>query len=121
MRNENAIDIQRLSKAFRDTLAVDDVSFAVRPGEIFGFMAHNGAGKTTTLRNAARFAQATRGEARVLGYDIVSESIALRRVCGFLPADCALPKDMTARASFGTSVPCSGSPAGWSLERRDVR
>jgi ABC-2 type transport system ATP-binding protein len=44
MSDRNAIEIHRLSKAFGDTRAVDDVSFAVKPGEVFGFMGHNGAG-----------------------------------------------------------------------------
>jgi ABC-type glutathione transport system ATPase component len=70
MMDGNAIDIRGLSKAFGDTLAVDDVSFAVRPGEIFGFMGHNGAGKTTTIRMLLGLLRPTRGEACVLGEDV---------------------------------------------------
>jgi ABC-2 type transport system ATP-binding protein len=93
------------------------VSFDVRHGEIFGFMGHNGAGKTTTLRALLGLLRPTRGEARVLGYDIVAESLAIRRLTGFLPGDYALPKDLSARrflryigAMFGLS--------GADLERR---
>jgi len=64
---------------------------------VFGFMGHNGAGKTTTLRMLLGLLRPTAGSARVLSHDIVGESLAIRRVTGFLPGDYALPKEMTAR------------------------
>jgi ABC-2 type transport system ATP-binding protein len=115
--SRNAIDIRGISKDFGDTLAVDDVSFAVRPGEIFGFMGHNGAGKTTTIRMLLGLLRPTRGEANVLGYDIVRDSLAIRRLSGFLPGDYALPKEMSARRFLryiGAMFGFSGTP----LERR---
>ena len=93
----DAIDIRGLSKSFGDTIAVEDVTFAVKRGEVFGFMGHNGAGKTTTIRMLVGLLRPTRGSASVLGYDIVRDSLAIRRVAGYLPGDYALPKEMTAR------------------------
>ena len=57
----NAIDIRGLSKSFGDTVAVEDVTFAVKRGEVFGFMGHNGAGKTTTIRMLVGLLRPTRG------------------------------------------------------------
>ncbi len=96
-----SIDIRHLGKRFgagrSAVVAVDDVSFSVQPGEIFGFMGHNGAGKTTTLRMLLGLVPPTSGSARVAGHDIVAESLDVRRITGFLPASYALPADMTAR------------------------
>jgi ABC-2 type transport system ATP-binding protein len=117
MMDGNAIEIRGLSKAFGDTLAVEDVSFAVRPGEIFGFMGHNGAGKTTTIRMLLGLLRPTRGEASVLGHDILRDRLAIRRLAGYLPDDYALPKDMTARRFLryiGAMFGFTGPP----LERR---
>jgi ABC-2 type transport system ATP-binding protein len=103
--------------AFGETIAIEDVSFAVRPGEIFGFMGHNGAGKTTTIRMLLGLLRPTRGEASVLGYDIVRDSLAIRRLCGYLPDEYALPKEMTARQFLrylGAMFGFDGAP----LERR---
>jgi len=112
MKTGNAIEINGLTKTFGSTLAVDDVSFAVRHGEVFGFMGHNGAGKTTTIRMLLGLLRPTRGSASVLGQDIIGESLAIRRLTGYLPGDYALPKEMTARrflryvgAMFGLSGP----------------
>lgn len=77
--------------------AVQDVSFTVERGEIFGFMGHNGAGKTTTLKMMLGLTTPTSGEAWVMGHHSVRDTLALRRVVGFLPASYALPGDMTAR------------------------
>ncbi len=93
---ENAIELSSLSKSFGAFHAVKDVSFEVKRGEIFGFMGHNGAGKTTTLRMLLGLTQPTHGTARVLGHDVVKETLAVRRLTGFLPAEYALPPDMTA-------------------------
>jgi ABC-2 type transport system ATP-binding protein len=92
MMDGNAIEIRGLSKAFGDILALDDMSFIVRPGEIFGFMGHNGAGKTTTICMLLGLLRPTRAEACVLGHDIVRSSLAIRRV----------------RAICPTTTPCRG-------------
>jgi len=93
----HAIEIDRLTRVYGSVRAVDGVSFHVEPGEIFGFMGHNGAGKTTTLRMLLGLTRPTSGSARVLGHDVVRESLEVRRQCGFLPASYALPGHMTAR------------------------
>lgn len=98
MENTAAIRIEALSKQFKDVTAVDGVSFQVEKGEVFGFMGHNGAGKTTTIKMLLGLTKPTSGSATVLGYDVVRESIAVRRVSGYLPGSYALPKEMTGRA-----------------------
>ena len=82
------IKLRNLRKVFGKTVAVDDVSFQIAHGEIFGFMGHNGAGKTTTIRMLLGLLAPTRGSASILGHDIVRESLAIRRVAGFLPGGC---------------------------------
>jgi ABC-2 type transport system ATP-binding protein len=93
----HAIELDRLTRHYGPVRAVEQVSFHVESGEIFGFMGHNGAGKTTTLRMLLGLSRPTSGSARVLGHDVVRESLAVRRECGFLPASYALPAHMTAR------------------------
>jgi ABC-2 type transport system ATP-binding protein len=91
-----AIELDALSKSYGDVLAVDRVSFTVPEGQVFGFMGHNGAGKTTTIRMLLGLTRPTAGAARVLGRDVVGDSLAVRGLCGFLPASYGLPRDMTA-------------------------
>ncbi|GHE37645.1 hypothetical protein GCM10017673_45110 [Streptosporangium violaceochromogenes] len=90
-----AIDIRGLTKRYKDLRAVDHVTFTVAPGEVFGFVGHNGAGKTTTIQMLLGLIRPTEGTASVLGHDIVTDSLAVRRISGFLPASYALPRDMT--------------------------
>jgi len=92
-----AIEAVSLGKCFGPVVALKDVSFAVEPGEIFGFMGHNGAGKTTTLRLLLGLTQPSTGSARVLGLDVAKDVIAVRRGSGYLPASYALPPEMSAR------------------------
>jgi ABC-2 type transport system ATP-binding protein len=80
-------------------------------------MGHNGAGKTTTLRILLGLLRPTSGTARVLGHDVVTESLAVRSVTGFLPGEFALPKDMTAR-SFLRYIGAMFGMRGASLEQR---
>ena len=117
MPDHNAIELRGLSKCFGDTLAVHDVTFAVQPGEVFGFMGHNGAGKTTTIRMLLGLLRPTEGTASVLGHDIVRESLAIRRLAGYLPGDYALPKEMTAR-TFLRYIGAMFGESGAALERR---
>ena len=92
-----AISARGLTRHYGDVVAAQDVSFDVEPGEVFGFMGHNGAGKTTTLKMLLGLTRPTRGTASILGHDVVTHSLEVRRVCGFLPASYALPPDMSAR------------------------
>jgi ABC-2 type transport system ATP-binding protein len=79
------IDIQGLTKHFGSFTAVDHVSFQVRRGEVLGFLGPNGAGKSTTMRMLAGFMIPSAGTASILGHDVQTDSVAARRMLGFLP------------------------------------
>ena len=76
------IEVRGLTKRFGDVAAVDDVSFDVAPGEVFGLLGPNGAGKTTTLRVLATLLHADGGRASVAGHDVAREGEAVRRSIG---------------------------------------
>ncbi len=103
------IEAQHLTKTFHDKKrgeihAVNDVSFHVRPGQIYGLLGANGAGKTTTLRLLATLLKPTGGWARIAGFDTVSEPHRVRANVGFLAASTALYARLTPRefvAYFG--------------------
>jgi ABC-2 type transport system ATP-binding protein len=75
--------------------ALTNLDLAVEEGEIFGFLGPNGAGKTTAIRMLLGFLHPTRGDGRVLGHDIRSESLAIRAVTGYLPGGIALYDTLT--------------------------
>jgi ABC-2 type transport system ATP-binding protein len=79
------IEIDGLTKRFGAFTAVDGVTFQVRRGEVLGFLGPNGAGKSTTMRMLAGFMTPTAGTARIQGHDVQTDSVAARRVLGFLP------------------------------------
>ena len=76
---ENVIYVKELTKRFGDFTAVDEISFEVRNGEVFGFLGPNGAGKTTTIRMLAGLSKPTGGNASVLGFDIRSGIINVKK------------------------------------------
>jgi len=80
-----AIRVDHLTKRFGTLAAVEDVSFTVGPGEIFGFLGPNGAGKTTTIRMLAGLLKPDAGEIRIRGRDFASDPISCKRVTGFIP------------------------------------
>lgn len=92
------IQVEGLSKAYGPTLAVNDVSFAVEPGELVGFLGKNGAGKTTTMRILAGSLGATEGTARIAGMDVERSARKVKALVGYLPEVPPLYPDMTARA-----------------------
>ena len=92
-----AITVRSLTKRFGSLTAVNSVSLSIAPGTIFGLMGHNGAGKTTLIRMLLGLTRPSEGSGRVLGLDIVDDTIEIRRQCGFLPADFKLPGDTSAR------------------------
>lgn len=96
------IEVEHLRKNFEDKKrgtirAVDDISFACQPGEIFGLLGPNGAGKTTTLRMLATILEPTSGTARINGFDVRSQAQEVRRSIGYLSGSTALYERLTAR------------------------
>ncbi|MFN2302120.1 MAG: ATP-binding cassette domain-containing protein, partial [Anaerolineales bacterium] len=77
-----AIIANNLTKEYRNVIAVNDISFSVQTGEIFGFLGPNGAGKTTTIRMLTGQLLPTSGTAEVAGYDIISERQKLKANIG---------------------------------------
>jgi ABC-2 type transport system ATP-binding protein len=78
----NAIEVEGLSRTFNDLRAVDNISFTVEAGEIFGFLGHNGAGKTTTIRMLSGQLRPSDGRARVAGCDVITEQRRLKPLVG---------------------------------------
>ncbi len=88
------ITVEHLRKTYGDIVAVDDVSFKVEEGQIFGILGPNGAGKTTTIECVQGLKHANRGEVRVLGLNPATEAVALRKRIGSQLQDSALPDRM---------------------------
>src|SRR5690349_5926871 len=95
------IDVRSLTKSYADLrrgefVAVDKVSFAARPGEIYGLLGPNGAGKTTILRVLSTAIRPTSGTAIVAGYDVLTQPSLVRRHIGFVSTNTAVYDRMTA-------------------------
>ena len=92
------IDVQHLTKRFGGVTAVDDVSFHIDEGEIFGFLGPNGAGKTTTMRMLCCLISRTSGDAHIGGYDIAnpSDSLKIRKMIGLVPDNVGLYEELSA-------------------------
>jgi ABC-2 type transport system ATP-binding protein len=83
--SDNLIEAKNLVKRYNGTAVVNDVSFSVARGEIFGLLGPNGAGKTTTILMLLGLSDITEGQARVVGYDPVREPLSVKRRVGYLP------------------------------------
>jgi ABC-2 type transport system ATP-binding protein len=79
------IEVHHLVKQFGEHRAVDDISFEVERGEVFGLLGPNGAGKSTTIKMLATLLSPTAGSARVNGFDIVRQTTAVRHSLGYVP------------------------------------
>jgi ABC-2 type transport system ATP-binding protein len=106
------IEVEHLSKVYGSTPAIQDVTFAVEPGEILGFLGPNGAGKTTTMRILTGYLPATGGTARVAGFDVHEDSMAVRRRIGYLPETPPLYPDMTVEGFLYFVARLKGVAAG---------
>ncbi len=89
------IQITHLTKRYGDHLAVDDLSFHVEKGQIYGFLGPNGAGKTTTMNMITGYIGATSGDIKINGYDIFEEPEFAKKSIGYLPEQPPLYMDMT--------------------------
>ena len=94
---EMKIEARSLSKNFGSIVAVDRLSFAVGPGEVLGFLGPNGAGKSTTMKMLTGFLAPSAGTATINGHDIINDSLAARRVIGYLPEGAPGYGEMTVR------------------------
>ena len=95
VENENVIEVQHLVKAFGSFRAVDDISFSVKRGEIFGFLGANGAGKTTAMHILTGLHQPTSGIGTVVGYDIRTEHEQIKKHIGYMSQKFSLYEDLT--------------------------
>jgi ABC-2 type transport system ATP-binding protein len=91
------IHVQDYHKAYRETIAVDGLSFDVPAGAVLGLVGPNGAGKTTTLRALAGIIRPTRGRLFVAGHDVVNDPIAAKRDLAYIPDDPKLFDALTVR------------------------
>ena len=92
---ENVIEVEHLVKAFGSFHAVDDISFSVKRGEIFGFLGANGAGKTTAMHILTGLSQPTSGTGTVVGYDIRTEHEQIKKHIGYMSQKFSLYEDLT--------------------------
>lgn len=91
----NAIDVRGLVKRFDGRTVVDRVSIAVRTGEIVGFLGPNGSGKTTTIRMMCGLLTPDEGEGEVLGYDVRTEALKIKREVGYMTQRFSFYEDLT--------------------------
>ncbi|MCH3992149.1 MAG: ATP-binding cassette domain-containing protein [Prevotella sp.] len=94
-RHEEVIKVEHLVKAFGTFRAVDDISFSVHRGEIFGFLGANGAGKTTAMHVLTGLSQPTSGHGTVAGYDISTQYEQIKRHIGYMSQKFSLYEDLT--------------------------
>ena len=106
------IEVEHLSKIYGSTAAIQDVTFSVEPGEIMGFLGPNGAGKTTTMRILAGFLPATRGTAKIAGFEVHEHSMQVRQNIGYLPETPPLYSEMTIEGFLDFVARIKGVNAG---------
>jgi ABC-2 type transport system ATP-binding protein len=96
LKDSAMVSVQNLTKIFNGKIkAVDNVSFEVREGEIFGFLGPNGAGKSTTINMLTTLLRPTSGNAQVCGYDVHKQSSEVRRNVGVVPQEYTADEDLT--------------------------
>ncbi len=95
------IEVEHLTKDYGTVVAVRDVSFRVKKGEIVGFLGPNGAGKSTTMRILVGFLGPTGGSVRIAGHDVIEDSLEARQSIGYMPESAPLYPEMRVREYLG--------------------
>src|SRR5205085_12584751 len=114
------LEVRGLHKRYGDLVAVHEVSFTARPGEMVGLLGPNGAGKTTTVSMIAGLIPPDRGEVRIAGGVVRGETDPVKRRMGLVPQELALHDELSARenlALFGALYDLSGAPLRTAMER----
>ncbi len=89
------IEVYGLTKKFSEFTAVDNLSFQVNPGEIYGLLGPNGSGKSTTMRMLLGLLKPTEGTAKIMGFDIKNQIVEAKRIMGYVPEEPVLPERLT--------------------------
>jgi len=92
------IEVRNLTKYYGPRVGIENISFEAKKGEILGLLGPNGAGKTTAMRILTCFMPPTSGEARIAGFDVLGDSLEVRKRIGYLPENVPLYHDLTVRA-----------------------
>ncbi|SFV30155.1 gliding motility-associated ABC transporter ATP-binding subunit GldA [Thermoflavifilum thermophilum] len=92
-----SVKLTHVSRYYGAQAAVDDISFDIHPGEVVGFLGPNGAGKTTTMRMITAYLKPDSGKIEVCGHDVVRDSLAVKRITGYLPEQNPLYPDLYVR------------------------
>ncbi len=95
--SHHLIQVKNLSKSYGNFLALSEISFQAKRGEILGFLGPNGAGKTTTMRILTGYMPPTAGSAKVAGFDVVEESLEVRKRVGYMPETVPIYPELSAR------------------------
>jgi ABC-2 type transport system ATP-binding protein len=104
------IQVQNLTKRYRDLVAVDNLTFEVQKGEILGFLGPNGAGKSTTMKILTGFMPASSGVAKVAGFDVFEDPIEVKRRIGYLPENPPVYTEMSVSAYLKFCAQLKGVP-----------
>jgi ABC-2 type transport system ATP-binding protein len=105
-----AIDVDGLTKYYGAVIGIEDLSFRVERGEVYGFLGANGAGKTTTMRLLLDLLRPSRGRASVMGVDCHRDGLSARRQIGYLPGDLPIYPDLSAREYLAYLSRLDGRP-----------
>src|SRR3981081_2027178 len=95
-----AVEARELTKMYGELVAVDRLTLDVNVGEVFAFLGPNGSGKTTTIRMLCGIISPTSGKARVLGFDVATQSEAIKARIGYMSQRFALYEDLTVRENL---------------------
>lgn len=106
----NIIQVNNLTKTFGSFTAVDEISFDVKKGEIFGFLGANGAGKTTAMRMLSGLLKPTSGQGTVAGFDIRTQSEQIKKSIGYMSQKFALYEDLNVRENIRLYAGIYGVP-----------
>lgn len=119
MKSGHVIEVEHLTKKFGDFTAVDDISFDVRRGEIFGFLGANGAGKTTAMRMLTGLSFPTSGKGIVAGFDVWTQSELIKKHIGYMSQKFSLYGDLTVNDNLELFAGIYGVPRQDAASRID--
>jgi len=114
---DNIVTIDRITKTFGNKIALNDITFAVPPGQICGLLGPNGAGKTTLFRLLMGILKASSGVLQVAGLDAFEDRVAVKRVIGFLPDEPVFYAYLSARELLELSAGMHGLDVGATMHR----